>query len=129
VFVLALGLERTGLVDHLAALYDHSPAPLATIGAVSSVGSALLNNHPMSVLNAFALDRMHGAGAPHAFAALIGGDLGPRLLPVGSLASLLWFDVLHRHGVHVTVRTFVRIGVAITLPALAISLAVLWMMS
>jgi len=128
VFVLALGLERIGVVDRLAALYDASPAPTATIGLVSAIGSAILNNHPMSVLNAFALDRMHAPEVHHAyaFAALIGGDLGPRLLPAGSLASLLWFDVLHRHGVTVRVRTFIRIGVIVTLPALIVSLGVLW---
>ncbi len=127
VFILALGLERTGVVDRLAALYDATPAPLATIGVVSAFGSALLNNHPMSVLNAFALDHLHPHELRHAFAALVGGDLGPRFLPVGSLASLLWFDVLHRHGVDVRVRTFIRIGVIVTIPTLAVSLALLWL--
>ena len=125
VYVLALGLERTGVVEHLARIYDTSPMPTATIGATAALGSAVLNNHPMSVLDAFALDRMHDPSLRHAFAALIGGDLGPRLLPVGSLASLLWFDVLHRHGVRVRVRDFVRVGVAITAPVLLVSLLAL----
>ena len=127
VFVLALGLERVGVVDHLARLYDASPLPTLTIGATSALGSAVLNNHPMSVLDAFALDRLHAPELRHAFAALIGGDLGPRLLPVGSLASLLWFDVLHRHGVRVRVRDFIRIGFRIALPALIASLIALWL--
>jgi arsenical pump membrane protein len=100
--------------------------PTATIGATSALGSAVLNNHPMSVLDAFALDRMHEPSLRHAFAALVGGDLGPRLLPVGSLASLLWFDVLHRHGVRVRVRDFVRVGLVITGPVLFVSLLALW---
>jgi arsenical pump membrane protein len=76
----------------------------------------------MSLLDALALDH-----APaHAFAALIGGDLGPRLTPIGSLASLLWFDLLRKHDVTVRVTTFVRAGVALTVPTLAVSLALLW---
>jgi arsenical pump membrane protein len=127
VFVLALGLERIGVVDRLAELYRSSTAPIATVGITSALGSAVLNNHPMSILNAFALDHLTGARDVHAFAALIGGDLGPRLLPVGSLASLLWFDILERHGVTVKVTSFIRIGVILTIPSLAVSLALLWL--
>jgi arsenical pump membrane protein len=125
VFVLAQGLERAGAVTQLHDLYAATPAPLATIGTVSAIGSALLNNHPMSLLNALALDRMPA----HAFAALIGGDLGPRLTPIGSLASLLWYDLLRKHDVGVRVRTFVRVGVALTVPTLAVSLALLWLIA
>jgi arsenical pump membrane protein len=79
----------------------------------------------MSVLNAFALDGAPDPQRTHAFAALIGGDLGPRLLPVGSLASLLWYDLLRRHGVTVPVTMFVRVGIILTVPTLTISLLVL----
>jgi arsenical pump membrane protein len=127
VFVLAVALERVGVVDWLRVRYA-SHHPLVTIGATSAIGSALLNNHPMSVLNAFALDGLHDAHHVRAFAALIGGDLGPRLLPVGSLASLLWYDLLRRHAVVVRVATFVRIGVVLTIPTLAVSLLALWLL-
>lgn len=125
VFVLATALDRVGVVDWLTGLYQND-APLATIGVTSALGSALLNNHPMSVLNAIALDRI-GGGDSHAFAALIGGDLGPRLLPIGSLASLLWYDLLRKHGVAVSVAMFIRVGVLLTIPTLAVSLALLWL--
>jgi arsenical pump membrane protein len=125
VFLLALALERAGVVDWLRALYTASAHPIAMIGATSAVGSAILNNHPMSVLNAFALDGAPDPGRAHAFAALIGGDLGPRLLPLGSLASLLWYDLLRRHGVAVPVTMFVRVGIILTVPTLAISLIAL----
>jgi arsenical pump membrane protein len=127
VFVLAVGLERAGLVDRLAELYA-GDAPLATIGAVSALGSAVLNNHPMAILNILALDQT-GAPDSHVLAALIGGDLGPRLLPIGSLAGLLWIEAIRRHGLHVGVVTFVRIGALVTVPALAVSLFVLWLLS
>ncbi|MBK8942678.1 MAG: hypothetical protein IPM79_35060 [Polyangiaceae bacterium] len=126
VFLLAIALERVGVVEWLRALYTtrHS---VAVIGGTSAVGSALLNNHPMSVLNAFALEGTRDPGHVNALAALVGGDLGPRLTPVGSLASLLWFDLLRRHDVEVKVTTFIRVGVALTIPALAVSLVVLWL--
>jgi arsenical pump membrane protein len=128
VFVLALGLERAGLVERLAWLYGASPAPLATIGGVAAGGSALLNNHPMALLNALAIERVPGAGHTEVLAALVGGDLGPRLLPMGSLAGILWMDVLRRQGVRVSVGTFARVGAALTLPTLVVSLLTLWLL-
>jgi arsenical pump membrane protein len=125
VFVLALGLERVGVVDALVGVYRDAPAPLATMGVISAAGSALLNNHPMSVINALAMDRLPGAGEGRLFAALVGGDLGPRLLPMGSLAGLLWFDALRRHGVQVSVVDFVKVGALTAVPALVVSLGVL----
>ncbi len=124
VFVLAIACGRIGAIDWLHQLYTSSDAPIVTIGATSAIGSAVLNNHPMSVLNALALD-LSSRDHAHAFAALIGGDLGPRLLPIGSLASLLWFDVLRKHDVVFSVTTFIRVGASLTIPTLAVSLAVL----
>ena len=124
VSVLGVGLRNVGLVAHLSALYESGN--VAVIGVVSAGGSALLNNHPMSIMNMLALE---GAGVPkHALAALIGGDLGPRLLPMGSLAGLLWIDSLRRMKVEVSLEDFVRVGVAITIPTLAVSLAMLGVM-
>jgi arsenical pump membrane protein len=126
VFILAIALERVGVVEWLRSLYTTSN-PLPVIGATSTLGSALLNNHPMSVLNAFALDAAPDPGHGRAFAALIGGDLGPRLLPVGSLASLLWYDLLRKHSVTVSPTTFVRVGLALTIPTVMVSLVILWL--
>ena len=128
VFILALSLQRIGAVAWLQQLYAASTMPLATVGITSALGSAVLNNHPMSVLNAFAIHQADGSFS-HAFAALIGGDLGPRLLPVGSLASLLWFDLLRKHNVTVSVVAFVRVGVMLTLLPLGFCLATLWLMT
>jgi len=128
VFVLATALGRVGVVEWLTQLYT-TEHPVVVVGVTSAIGSAVLNNHPMSVLNALALDHVpvHASGDTYAFAALVGGDLGPRLLPIGSLASLLWYDLLRKHDVEVGVATFVRIGVILTVPTLAVSLFVLWL--
>ena len=61
-------------------------------------------------------------------AVLVGGDIGPRLLPVGSLAGLLWIDLLRRSGVDVGVGPFLRLGTLVVLPTLAASLAMLWLL-
>lgn len=126
VLILSMGLFEVGLVDRLTGLY--SDAGIATVGVVSAVGSAVLNNHPMSHINMMALAET-SAETRSVLAALIGGDLGPRLLPMGSLAGLLWLEMLRRHGIEISLRQFVKVGVIVTLPTLGMSLALLALVS
>jgi len=123
VFVIAIGLRNVGLTGYLSTLYQG--ASLALAGTIAAIGSALLNNHPMAIMNLLALDATPGSGQREILAALIGGDLGPRLLPIGSLAGLLWLESCRRLDVQVSLRQFVVVGLAVTLPTLAISLTIL----
>ncbi len=123
VFVLALGLRNAGAVEWLTDLYDG--AGTWVIGLTSALGSALINNHSMALTNLLAIDAVPGSGQADYLAALIGGDLGPRLLPMGSLAGLLWLASLRRLGVEVSLGRFVALGAAVTIPSLAVSLALL----
>lgn len=121
VFVLSIGLRHVGLVDLLASWYKDGGVGL--VGATAALGSAALNNHPMALVNMLALDA--GLDTRPFLAALIGGDLGPRLLPTGSLAGLLWLESCRQFGVHVSPGRFIRVGVVLTIPTLALSLALL----
>jgi arsenical pump membrane protein len=123
VFVLSIGLRNVGLVDLLSSWYRD--AGLATIGATAAIGSAALNNHPMALVNMLALEARPGTGTTDFLAALVGGDLGPRLLPTGSLAGLLWLESCRRFGLHVSAGRFIVVGAILTVPTLAVSLAML----
>ena len=127
VFLVVAGLRNAGLTAHLAALYrvvpDGSAAQIGLVGGTAAIGSALVDNHPMSMLNMLALGA-HGQSRA-LLAALIGGDIGPRLLPIGSLAGLLWMDLLRRAGVTITIGRFIRLGSLVLFPTLALSLVML----
>lgn len=131
IFVTALGLENIGVTHTMARLYgsDTTQAShgVAVIGGVSALGSAVINNHPMAALNALAIGSLGGDNRFRTLAALVGGDLGPRLLPIGSLAGLLWLEMTRRLGVEIRAMQFVRVGAIVTLPTLAVSLAVLYL--
>lgn len=131
IFVTALGLENIGVTHTMARLYGTDTAQasggIAVIGGMSALGSAVLNNHPMAALNALAIGSLDGDNRFRTLSALVGGDLGPRLLPIGSLAGLLWLEMMRRLDVEIRALQFVKVGAIVTLPTLATSLFVLWL--
>ncbi|MGQ0679762.1 MAG: ArsB/NhaD family transporter [Actinomycetota bacterium] len=121
--VFAVGAQKAGISDLLADIYDRGG--IISVGTISAIGSALINNHPMSLINISALDPTPTSEIKPVLAALIGGDLGPRMLPAGSLAGLLWLATLRRLGVQVSLAMFVRVGLLLTVPSMVVSLLVL----
>lgn len=126
-FTLAIGLRNAGAVNWLTALYTE--ASIGVVAVVSAIGSALINNHAMALTNLLAIEAIPGSNERALLAALIGGDLGPRLLPMGSLAGLLWLASLKHLGVRVSIRQFITVGTLVTVPALAASVVVLSILS
>jgi len=123
-FAIGLGLQNAGVVDGLAGVYRTGGLP--ALAAISATGSAALNNHPMTILNLLTLQSTSTPDL-HYLVALAGGDLGPRLLPSGSLAGLLWLAACRRQGVRIPLRWFVTTGAITLVPVLlgAVGLLVL----
>lgn len=129
-FVVGLGLREAGVTHLLGGFIEQLSGGSASImrmstGLLAGTCSAIINNHPTADLMAFTIQ---GLTIPHAdkkllaFAALIGGDLGPKMLPIGSLAALIWFRLLKDRGVNVPYSLYIRVGVPVTLIALVASL-------
>jgi arsenical pump membrane protein len=132
-FLVAQGLRTSGLTDAggqfigVALRAGEAAATLAT-GLTAGVFSAVLNNHPVASMTAMTIGDLQLDGMTTrvlALSALIGGDLGPRMLPIGSLAALMWFRILRGKGVHIPYAQYVRLGVPITLIAIVLSVLVL----
>jgi len=133
IFLVAMGLRAVGfakvLQDFVQQVGGNSIAGLAVAtSATASFSSSLLNNHPTAHLMTWAIQGMNldaFTGRTLAFAALIGGDLGPKMLPIGSLAALMWFRILRQRGIEVPYGLYVRIGVPVTLTAVLAAVGVL----
>jgi arsenical pump membrane protein len=129
-FVLALGIVVRAVVDHglgdlLARVLPDGaglPALLAT-AAVAAVLANLINNLP-AVLALLPLAAP--AGPEAVLAVLIGVNIGPNLTYAGSLATLLWRQVVHDHGDRVRLGEYTGLGLLATPAAIAASVVALW---
>jgi arsenical pump membrane protein len=130
---VVLGLRHAGLTHQIGLVLGglaQRGTPAATLGTSLIAGglSSVMNNHPTAYMMGWAIRDLSLAALPSktlAFAALIGGDLGPKMLPIGSLAALIWFRLLRDRGVQISYSLYIRIGVPVTLLAILASVLVL----
>jgi arsenical pump membrane protein len=132
-FLVAQALRLAGLTPLLgaaigaAAEHGYGVGTLVT-GLAAGGAAAVMNNHPVAGSFAMAItDLSLGEHLTRlvALAALIGGDLGPKMLPIGSLAALMWFRLLRDRGIEIPYRQYIRLGVPVSLAAIIVSLLVL----
>ncbi|ANJ67923.1 arsenic transporter [Halothiobacillus diazotrophicus] len=132
-YLVVFGLRNAGLTDivgqWLAAFGQHGVWGAAFGTGLLVAGlSAVMNNMPTVLIGALSIDASHAEGATRLamiYANVIGSDLGPKLTPIGSLATLLWLHVLARKNVRIGWGYYMRVGVVLTLPVLLATLAAL----
>jgi len=132
-YLVVYGLGNAGLTRQIAGLLDGFSqggvwgAAFGT-GFLTAFLSAIANNMPTVLIGALSIDASGATGAAREamiYANVIGSDLGPKMTPIGSLATLLWLHVLARKGVKIGWGYYFKVGVVLTLPVLGVALAAL----
>ena len=124
-YVVVYGLKNGGMTDAIADVllnikpYGEQTYIIAT-GFISAILSSIMNNMPTIMIMDIAIAE---ASSPAlAYANIIGCNLGPKMTPIGSLATLLWLHVLAQKGVKITWMEYMKVGLVITPPVLIVAL-------
>ncbi|WP_287029645.1 arsenic transporter [Pseudomonas sp. UBA6310] len=132
-YLVVYGLKNAGLTDVLTQLLDSLAeqglwsAAIGT-GLLSALLSSVMNNMPAVLVGALSIQSSGVEGLVREamiYANVIGCDLGPKITPIGSLATLLWLHVLERKDMRITWGYYFKVGILLTLPVLLITLSAL----
>ena len=128
-FVIVEAMNTAGALEaaarSLSVLKTWSPLSSSlTSGFGVALLSNLMNNLPMGLISGAAVRAAEATGALRN-AVLIGVDLGPNLSVTGSLATILWLIAIRREGPEIGLWTFLKWGMLVMPPTLALSILAL----
>ncbi|MDR4947905.1 arsenic transporter [Neobacillus cucumis] len=133
-YVIIYGLNNIGLTDWLITFMQ----PIVSgsllhasvmMGVLLSVLSNIFNNHPALMVGTLTLTHMNLDLLSLKIAYLanvIGSDMGSLLLPMGTLATLMWMHIIRKGKVKFTWWEYVKITGVVIPPTVLFTLVVLY---
>ncbi len=124
-YIVVYGLKNAGLTDHIAEILVYLSQQSETVavvgtGFLAAFLSAFMNNMPTIMVMDIALVGI--ANEAMIYANIVGCNLGPKMTPFGSLATLLWLHTLSKKGVHIDFWSYSKFGLIVTPPVLLVVL-------
>jgi arsenical pump membrane protein len=134
IYVVVYGLHNIGLTGLIVKLLreplaaNHLNASLIS-GGLLTVMSNLFNNLPSVMIGTFTLTAM-SLDIPTLqiayLATIIGADIGSLIIPMGTLASLIWMFLLRKNGIKISWKDCLKVTIKVIPIGLLISLLSLY---
>jgi len=127
-YIVVYGLKNAGFTEVVASwiaylITQGEVVAIIGTGFLSAFISSVMNNMPTIMIMDIAIDEVGYIGNEAlVYANILGANLGPKMTPIGSLATLLWLHVLAQKGVKIGWGEYMKVGVAITPPVLLVAL-------
>jgi arsenical pump membrane protein len=127
-YIVVYGLKNAGLTDYITEIlvYLNSQSEVVAVvgtGFLAAFLSAFMNNMPTIMVMDIALVDI--ANEAMIYANIVGCNLGPKMTPFGSLATLLWLHSLEKKGVKIGFWQYSKFGLIVTPPILLVVLLTL----
>ncbi|UOY93025.1 arsenic transporter [Ectobacillus sp. JY-23] len=133
-YVLIYGLHNAGLTAFLLQICE----PVVKqglfeasfiMGGLVSILSNFFNNHPALLIGTITLTEMNLDPVTLKtmyLASIIGSDVGSLLLPIGTLASLIWMHILRQNNIKVTWKDYLSVSLIVIPVSVIVTLFLLY---
>jgi arsenical pump membrane protein len=138
IFLVVQGLENAKITQYLASALTIGSTFPSVLGIfipslIITIGASFMNNWPMTILGLLSITQANTlttlssqAFTGLVFSNVIGNNLGPHFFPLGSLAILMWIEVMRRKGVNISLKEYLKVGAILSIAEVAIASAVLF---
>jgi arsenical pump membrane protein len=117
-YIIVYGLKNIGLtewlVHHLHPIFAGSLLQASVaMGLLLSLLSNLFNNHPALMVGTLTLTNLNLDPITlklSYLASVIGSDMGSLLLPIGTLATLMWMHIIRKGNVKITWGDYLKVS-------------------
>lgn len=137
-YIIIFGMKNSGLTNLVLSvvqpLSQHISLQNTVIMTIFSTFLAnIFNNHPALMINTLSLTQLPLSMLQLKLlytSALIGSDLGALLLPIGTLATLLWVNILRKNKVKITWEQYLSVSLKVIPISIIFTVIVLygWML-
>lgn len=116
-YVIIFALKNAGSIEYIAHIiikitnYNHTLG-IFTTSFFTAILSSVINNVPANLLMNIAINSTDFKEL--VYANLIGSNLGTKLSPFGSLATLLWLHLLKKNDITIPLKEFLKFGFSIS---------------
>lgn len=133
-YVIIYGLNNAGLTDLLIRVMspmvsDNLLNTSILMGGLLTVLSNIFNNHPALMVGTITLTNMplDAIELKVAYLAnIIGSDIGALILPMGTLATLMWMHIVRNGNVKVSWWQYIKVTIVVIPPTVIFTLFILY---